>query len=59
MKHHLLTAAIVVAAFVFYSIGLVSGALFLFAGGGLIECWFWVRILARRSASNVLPKRTH
>jgi hypothetical protein len=59
VKHHLLTAAIVVVAFVFYSIGLVSGALFLFAGGVLFEFCFWVRILSRRSAPNVLSKRTH
>ncbi len=57
MKHYLLTAAILVAAFVFYSIGLVSGALFLFAGGAVFEFWFWVRIFDRRSGPSLSSKR--
>lgn len=58
MKHHLFTAAILIAALVLYSIGLVSGALLLFAGGAVFELWFWARILSRRSGPNHLSKRT-
>jgi hypothetical protein len=58
MKHQLFTAAILIAAVVAYSIGLVSGALLLFAGGAVFEFWFWLRILGRRSGPNHSSKRT-
>lgn len=58
MRHYLFTAAILIAAVAVYSIGLVSGALLLFAGGAVFELWFWVRILGRRSGPNHSSKRT-
>lgn len=58
MKHHLFTAAILIAAIVLYSIGLVSGALLLFAGGAVLEFWFWARILARRRGPGGPSTRT-
>lgn len=58
MKHHLFTAAILIAAVVVYSIGLVSGALLLFTGGAVFELWFWVRIFGRRSGPNHSSRRT-
>jgi|GEM_PF-701300 len=57
MKHCLFTAAILIAALVLYSIGLVSGAVLLFVGGAVFEFWFWVRIFTRRLGSNHLSKR--
>jgi len=45
MKHHLLSAAILIAAVVMYSAGSVAGgSVLVFAGGGL-ELWFWARLL--------------
>ncbi len=58
MKHHLFTAAILIAALVLYSIGLVSGALLLFGGGAALELWFWARIFTRRRGPNHSSKRT-
>ena len=58
MQHYLFTAAILIAAPVLYGIGLVSGALLLFAGGGAFELWFWARIFARRRGPNHSSKRT-
>lgn len=48
MERHLFTAAILIGALALYGIGLVSGALLLFAGGGALELWFWARVLTRR-----------
>ncbi len=58
MKHYLVTALILVVAIVLYSIGLVSGALLLFAGGAALELWFWARISTRRRGPNHSSKRT-
>lgn len=57
MKHSLLTVLILIAALVLYSIGLVSGALLLFAGGAALELWFWARIFTRRRGPNHSSKR--
>lgn len=58
MKHYLFTTAILIAALVLYSIGLVSGALLLFAGGAALELWFWARIFTRRRGPSHQSKRT-
>lgn len=57
MKHHLFTVAILVAALALYSFGLVSGALVLFAVGGVCELWFWARILGRNKRPGSSSKR--
>jgi membrane protein implicated in regulation of membrane protease activity len=57
MKHHLVTAAILIAALALYSLGMVSGALVLFAVGGACELWFWVRILGRNERPDPSSKR--
>jgi hypothetical protein len=49
MKHHLFTAAILIAALVLYGSGVTSGASALFAAGAACELWFWVRICGRRT----------
>lgn len=39
MKQHLLTAAILIAALVLYSIGMIRGGALLFAIGAACEIW--------------------
>jgi hypothetical protein len=51
MKHHLFTAAILIAALVLYGAGMTSGASVLFAAGAACELWFWVRIRGRRTGA--------
>jgi membrane protein implicated in regulation of membrane protease activity len=58
MKRHLFTVAILVAALALYSIGLVSGAMLLFAAGAACELWFWVRALGRRKGPGSSSTRT-
>lgn len=43
MKRHLVTAAILLAALVFYGLGLARGGLALLVLGAALELWFWVR----------------
>lgn len=49
MKHHFITAAILLAALVFYGLGLVGLGLVAFISGGICELWFWLRLISRRS----------
>ncbi|TAN68119.1 MAG: hypothetical protein EPN17_09765 [Methylobacter sp.] len=49
MKHHLITAAILLVALTFYGLGLVGLGLVAFISGGICELWFWVRLISRRS----------
>ncbi|RZL33103.1 MAG: hypothetical protein EOP35_18695 [Rubrivivax sp.] len=55
MKHHLATAAILIAALLFYGFGLQRGANALLIVGAAMELWFWKRafpgfgILSRKS----------
>jgi hypothetical protein len=49
MKHHLLTAAILVAALVFYGLGFTRLGLAAVLAGGAFELWFWARLLSRRT----------
>ena len=58
MKHYFVTALILVAAVVLYSIGLVSGALLIFAAAAAVELWFWSRIFMRRRRPDHSSKRT-
>jgi hypothetical protein len=58
MRRHLFTAANLIAALVLYSIGLVSGAWLLFAGGAALELWFWARVFTRRRGRGPLPRKT-
>ena len=51
MKHHLFTAAILIAALVLYGGGMTSGASVLFVAGAACELWFWVRIRGRRTGA--------
>ncbi len=47
MKHHLLTAALLLAALALYSFGISSGGSLLLAAGAACELWFWFRVLRR------------
>jgi hypothetical protein len=51
MKHHLFTAAIVIAALVLYGSAMTSGASMLFAASAACELWFWVRIRGHRTSA--------
>jgi hypothetical protein len=52
MKHHLLTAAFLIAAVLCYAAGLRPGALAFAAGGLVLESVFWFRLLKRRRAGH-------
>lgn len=54
MKHHLLTVAILVMAFVVYLIGLNCGGAMLVCAGATLELWFWIRAM-REGKSVVAP----
>ena len=56
MKQHLLTAALLLAALVFYSVGVSSGGSLLLAAGAACELWFWVRVLRRGRSSAINPR---
>ena len=63
MKYHLVTTALLLAAFALYSIGMRAGGMVLFVVGAAFELWFWVRVIrgagkapsAASSMSNVRP----
>lgn len=58
MKHYLITAVLLIAALALYSIGLVTGALLLFASGAAMEIWFLTRVASRcrgRARSSMKP----
>jgi hypothetical protein len=56
MKHHLLTAAILLLALVLYGVGMTRGSLAVFSVGMVLELWFWMRVVRRgRDAGPVLP----
>lgn len=57
MKHHLFTAAILIAALALYGVGLVGGALLFFAGGAALELCFWARIFSRRRGPDHSSRR--
>jgi hypothetical protein len=44
MKQHFITAAILLAALVFYGLGYSSLGGIAFVIGGAFELWFWVRL---------------
>lgn len=44
MKHHLATAALLIAALVCYGLGLESGGHALIWLGAGMELWFWARV---------------
>ena len=45
MKYHLLTVAVLLAAFAMYAIGMGGGGALLLFFGAALELWFWVRAL--------------
>ena len=47
MKHHLITAAILLAAVALYAVGLTGGTVLAFVAGASFELWFWVRMFRR------------
>lgn len=58
MKRPLFTVAILPAAFVLYSVGMVTGASVFFAVGAACELWFWARLLGRSEGPNISSNRT-
>ncbi len=60
MKHHLLTAALLLAALVLYGVGISGGGSLLLAAGATCELWFWVRVIRRAaSPSSHLRRQSH
>lgn len=59
MKHQLFTIAVLIAALVFYSVGMTGGGRALFVAGAACELWFWAHILRRRSFSKSFATRAH
>jgi hypothetical protein len=57
MKHHLLTVALLLAAFMLYVMGLNGGGSLLLLVGAALELWFWVRAVQGRrlATSSVAP----
>jgi hypothetical protein len=49
MKYHLITVAILLAAFTLYGFGLSGFGDIAFIAGGACELWFWVRLFYRRT----------
>jgi hypothetical protein len=45
MNRHIVTVAILIAAFALYGVGSTSGATILLLMGGGFELWFWTRVL--------------
>ena len=45
MKHHLITLALLVAAVICYAASWNTGAIALFAIGGVFELAFWLRLI--------------
>jgi hypothetical protein len=52
MKHHLITAALLIAAILCYVAGLNSGILVFVAAALVLESVFWFRLLKRRRAGH-------
>jgi hypothetical protein len=48
MQRHLVTAAILLAALVLYSLGFSGAGVLALGAGAALELWFWVRILRRK-----------
>lgn len=55
MKHHLINAAILLAAVALYGVGLTGGAVLAFVAGASLELWFWVRIFRRGAPTRRRP----
>lgn len=49
MKHHLVSAGLLVAAVLLYMVGWSGGGILCLAAGVTCEVWFWVR-MGRRTA---------
>jgi hypothetical protein len=49
MKHHAITALILLVAIAFYTAGLSGAGAVTFVAGIGLEAWFWVRVLVKRS----------
>lgn len=45
MSYHWVTAAIILAALGCYALGFALGGTVLLVVGGVLELWFWVRLL--------------
>jgi hypothetical protein len=48
LKQHLLTVAVLAAAFALYATGMQGGGARVFVAGAALELWFWVRLVRRR-----------
>lgn len=51
MKHHTVTAFILLAALLFYVIGLPMFGKLVLLTGGILELWFWRRIFSRPTST--------
>lgn len=56
MRHHALTAAILLAALALYVLGFSRLGVAAIVAGGALELWFWVRLFSRRTT--VPPHRS-
>ncbi|MGR8981273.1 MAG: hypothetical protein ACU84H_14430 [Gammaproteobacteria bacterium] len=46
MKYHFITALLLLVALAFYTVGYSSLGLIAFVIGGILELWFWVRLIS-------------
>jgi len=53
MRHHLVTAAILLAALVLYGLGFSGAGAIAIGAGAAFELWFWVRIIRSRPSASV------
>lgn len=51
MHYHWITAAIVLTALGCYALGFALGGVALLVAGGVLEFWFWVRLLRGRGGA--------
>lgn len=49
MKYHLVSTLLMAAAFPLYVAGFAIGGSAALAIGGLLEAWFWIRVVRARS----------
>jgi hypothetical protein len=54
MKHHIVTAVLMLVAIALYYFGLNGFSLLAFALGAVFELWFWVRIAQHFRAKTAL-----
>jgi hypothetical protein len=55
MRHHLITAALLLVAIALYIVGLSGAGTMAFLTGIAFETWFWARIVVKRSPAKTRP----